>query len=816
MNKNIRRSFLITTAFTMVDAGVVHGQNENFPPPPPPPIEDDFSQFDDPGFTPPPPPTSTPPTPPPPSSRTTPTPTSPANQFEIPGRAKPGRETLNSSQKKKFAAAGTEDITNENFPETIESFDFPNAEITDVIKAISELTGKNFIIEPSVRGKITIVAPSKITVAEAYKAFLSALAINSFTVVPSGSFLKIINSRAATRNNIDTYTGAYYPNTDQMITRIVHMKYISAEQVARELRMFNSKDGEMNAYAATNSIIISDYGTAIDRFMRVMSQLDVPGFEEQLIVIPVKYAKAKDLADLIDKIVNKGGGSGGARPGSPPGAFNAGVPRFTRGGTGTSSQQGSSFFMSIPDDRTNSIIVTGNKSGIERVRQLVDQLDFRLSPEDSGGVNVYYVKHGDAKKIATTLQGVTKEASAAGRPAGGIPSPFAPMGPGGFGAQQTEIFGGDVKITADETTNSLVITASRNDYQTVLSILQKLDIARDQVYVEAIISEITLEDGMNWGIGYYKYGESGYGKMGFNSGLNLQSLLNPVSADAGAVLGFATGGPISMKNPLNPGTPIEIPSIIGFINFLKTVSKLNVLSTPQITALDNQKATIEVGSRIPIGTSGTTTTNGVTTQGAPTYEDATIKLELTPFINPTSNSVRMEIDQQLKQPSLSNAAPESLRGSTLTLATRAIKTNIVVNNGDTAVLGGLIQDREVDITRKVPLLGDIPILGWLFKSSEKTSSKINLLVFLTPKIVRNPDHAQQILGSAVEERREAIKSMGGRDPYGERMDRLTRRNSLIDNGQGPTNGENFAPTQDDFEEGFEEYEAPVDEDSLYE
>jgi general secretion pathway protein D len=166
---------------------------------------------------------------------------------------------LSQTQKDKFAKANPEDITDENFPETIESFDFPNVDINDVIKAISELTGKNFIIDPGVRGKITIIAPSKITVAEAYRAFLSALAINGFTIVPSGNFLKVKLARNAQRDSIETYSGTYYPNTDQLITRIINLKHIQADQVTRELTMLTSNNGEMRAYPPTNSIIISDF-----------------------------------------------------------------------------------------------------------------------------------------------------------------------------------------------------------------------------------------------------------------------------------------------------------------------------------------------------------------------------------------------------------------------------------------------------------------------------------------------------------------------------------------------------------------------------
>lgn len=793
---NLKTSLKFALALGMLQSNIAHGQ-EDFPPPPPPP---DFGDMPDNTLQAPQDPINNFNSPPPASNlggsgRGTPVTTGSVRgnseeKYKIPGRDKTKPQILDKNQKNKFNNAGPEDIAADQFPETIESFDFPNVDIQDIIKAISELTGKNFIIEPSVRGKITIIAPSKITVAEAYKAFLSSLAINGFTVVPSGSFLKIKSARSATRDNIETYSGAYYPNTDQMITRIVHLKFISAETVNRELRMFTSKDGEMNIYSQTNSIIISDYGTSIDRFMKVLSQLDVPGFEEQLLVIRVKYAKAKDMADLIDKIINKGqrsnSGAGGA-----PGSFSAGVPRFTRGtGAAGGNQQGGSSYFAIPEDRTNSIIVTGTKAGIDRVRKLVAQLDQKIADGESGGVNVYYVKYGEAKKIAQTLQNVTKDSTARPQAA---PSPFAPIGPAGFGSQQQEIFGGDVKISADETTNSLVITASKQDYETVLGILRKIDIPRDQVFVEAIIMEISQNDNLDWGIGYFKYGEKGYGKTGFNGGVNIQDMLNPTSG-TGAILGFASGDTVEYTPPTG-GTPIKIPSLAGFITLLKKNAKTNILSTPQVTALDNQEALIEVGDKVATGTQQTAGTNGAAATVTPTFEEATIALKLKPFINPTSNAIRMEIDQSVKQPVQASVAPKSLQDSTLQLATRKIKTNIVVNNGDTAVLGGLVRDRETVTEQKVPFLGDIPVLGWLFKSKSRVNEKVNLMVFLTPKIIRADGDSRRILDEKLEERREFLKNQGGIDPFGAKIDKMTRTNSVPDPGVNSNSSEQEQPEE---------------------
>lgn len=675
---------------------------------------------------------------------------------------------MNRSQRDRFAKAGVEDITNENFPETIESFDYPNADITDVVKAISELTGKNFIIDPGVRGKITILAPSKITVAEAYKAFLSALAINGYAVVPSGGFLKIRSARNAQRDGIDTYSGNYYPNSDQMITRIIHLKHISAEVVNRDLRILTSKDGEMSIYTPTNSIVISDYGANIERIMKIITQLDVAGFEDQLEVIPIRYAKAKDIAELVNKIVNKD--SGTQQRGSA-GTFTAGVPRFSRAQT-TQGSQGSAYFMVIPDERSNALVVVGNKAGLERIKKLLAQLDFRIRPEDAGGVYVYYVKNGDAEKIAQTLSGIAKDAGP--RPATGGASGSPVISPiSGVQAATQEIFGGDVKITADKGTNSLVIVASKQDYEVVLNLLNKIDIPRDQVFVEAIIMEMRASDSLDWQIGYYKFDSSGTGaKAGFN-GLktSLTDLLNPAGG-TGAILGFGSNDKVEITTP-GTNNKITLPSLIGFVNFLKNNANANVLSTPQLLAMDNQEAEIEVGDKVVTGVNTTQPgAAGGTPVSSPIFEDATIKLKIKPFISPASNTVRMELTNTVKQ--LSNArTPKGLQDTTQPLATRSIKTNIVVPNGDTAVLGGLMKEDEFENVSKVPLLGDIPILGWLFKSRNTSKEKTNMLIFLTPNIIRNQEDSRKMLGKKLDQRLQYIKSMGGRDPYGSTIDEIS-------------------------------------------
>ena len=756
----------VVTAFLSSQLASTHAlaQFDEFPPPPViVPQDDDVSAGSVNTYT-----------PPPPGSGGI-SAGSAAGQKTVTGSKGAKSNILSQKQKERFSKAPPEDITSENFPETIESFDFPNVDILDIVKAISELTGKNFIIDNAVRGKITILAPSKITVAEAYKAFLSALALNGFTLVPSGGFLKIRNARAAQRDSIDIYSGSYYPNTDQMITKVVHLKHVTAETIKQQLgRLLNSSYGEMEAYPQTNSIIISDYGSSIDRIMKIVNQLDVPGFEEQLEVLGIKYAKAKDIADLIDKVVNKG-----QKPANQAGGFNAGVPRFSSNtGSASGKSGGAASFLVFPDDRTNSLIIVGNKPGIARVKRLVMQLDFKVRAEDQGGVYVYYVKHGNAEDIGKTLSEVAKDSTTKAAPAPTSGFGFAPQGQA---AVREGLFGGEVTVKSDKNTNSLVISASKQDYEKVLNILNKLDIARDQVFVEAIIMEMNITDGLSSGGGLVKFDKSGI-KTGFISSQDdVSAILNPLAGAGTAILPFANGSVTVPRDILNPSAgSIAVPSLLGYINFVKQFGKTNILSTPQIIATDAQTAIIEVGDKVVTRSIVTPGTNGTQAQTQPEFEDATIKMEIKPFISPSSDSIRMEFSQSVKQLS-SIQVPKNFEGSVQPLATRSIKTNVILNSGDTAVIGGLMKDEDTETIKKVPILGDLPILGWFFKSKKSEKRKVNMLVFLSPKIIRtkNPADAKNLVIQKTNDRLKFLKQNGGKDPYGATIDQILKREARM-------------------------------------
>jgi general secretion pathway protein D len=389
------------------------------------------------------------------------------------------------------------------------------------------------------------------------------------------------------------------------------------------------------------------------------------------------------------------------------------------------------------------------------------------------------VKYGEAVKIAQTLQEVAIDAG----PKSGGSNPNSPIGFGsiqGQAAIREGIFGGDVSIKADKNTNSLVISASKPDYEKVMTILKKLDIARDQVFVEAIIMEMSLDDGYSSSGGFVQFNKDG-GKTGFvANAADLNDVLSPLAGAGNAILGFSQGS-VDVANPLaaaGAASTVKVPNLLGFLKFIKQFGKTNILSTPQISALDNQEAEIEVGDSVVIGSQVVPGTNGTQALSQPQFADATIKMTIKPFISPSSDTIRMEFKQLAKQ--ISNVkVPADFQGKAQPLATRSIKTNVIVRNGDTAVIGGLIRDEEIESVKKVPLLGDLPLIGWFFKGKESSKKKVNMLVFLSPKIIRSPDNQKSLLNAKTQERINFIKTQGGQDPFGSTIDKILKREARV-------------------------------------
>lgn len=671
----------------------------------------------------------------------------------------------------KFSEAYPEEINSENFPDMLDTFDYPNVEIKDLVQVMSELTGKRFIMADKIAGRISIMSPGPITIAEAYKAFLSALQMNDLTVVPSGAFLKIVRTRDATKDSIETYTGDYFPAADQMITKIIKLEYIPVAELDKSLRSLYSKDGDLKTYEPTNSLIISDYGSNVEKILGIIKELDVPGFEEKMEVIKIKYAQAKDIAELINNIINKG-------------EDDKNVPRFRRRRDDEESSGSVSLSYVTPDERTNSVIVLGNKRGIEKAKELVATLDFKLEGDQQGGVYVYYVKYNNAEDIAKTLGGIadnSKKALEESAKKSGVSNPNAAP-PDAAPKTPAQVFGSEVAIEADKNTNSLVVTASSQDYKRVLSILEKIDIPRDQVFVETIIMELSANNARDIGIDVANVVTNGeatetnptdnFGLQGFfgndNGGLK-DSLADPIGflgGLGGGILSFTAGKEKTIRIGDRNAT---VGSIVGMVKLLQQYRVGNVLSTPKIMALDNEEAILEIGQDIVVGNTVSANAAGGALQGQQRQKIAT-KLEITPSISPSTDSVRLKLKQTINDVA-------NREGDFPDINEKLLQTNLVVPNGDTAVLGGLVSEKTSDTTRKVPLLGDIPILGWLFRSKSKSVDKSNLMLFITPKIVRNPVHQKALLDDQLDKRLKFIKkNMKGVDPHGEKVDELSKIN----------------------------------------
>ncbi|MBI3558296.1 MAG: type II secretion system secretin GspD [Deltaproteobacteria bacterium] len=632
-------------------------------------------------------------------------------------------------------------------PDVITNFDFPDADIVEIAKTLGRLTCLNFILDKDVKGRISVVSNSSITVGDAWKAFLTALDVNGFSLIPSGAYIRIARQRDAKDKQIKTYSGDYSPDNDLYITRVLPLKYISADEVSRVFRNFMPPNTRIISYDQTNTLIITDTGSNIKKIVDMVQLLDVEGYDEGLEVISIKYASAQDIAKLIDQLLPGSAGSGPGQPGGVPG-----IPRF-RSGSGFAARktkEGGVISHIIPDDRTNSVIVSANAKGLEQVKELIRKLDAKITASQGGNkIHVVYLQFADAEQVATTLNNLAQGAS---RPPGGV----NPVGGAPTSATAT-LFEGSIKISADKPTNSLVITGTASDYQTVGRVIAKLDVPRDQVYVEAVIMEINLNKDFVLATSIAAP-TSGVGFLPNQDFANF--LQNPFSVP-GLLMGFQSGkGGKSID--LGNGKTANISNVAGLIKALQSNSSNNVLATPQLLTLDNQEASIEISENIPVPT--VTAVQGTSSTGI-TKEKVSLTLKIKPQINKISNFVKLDIDQKIEDIDNRNV-PSALQATAFATTSRQSKTTVVVQDGDTVAMGGLVRDKVTENSTKVPLLGDIPLLGWLFRSKETISAKQNLLVFMTPQIIKQYQHVRKILDKKLRQRDEFLeKNNGGEDSF---------------------------------------------------
>lgn len=581
--------------------------------------------------------------------------------------------------------------------ETRWAVNFNDTDIQEVIKSIAGLTGKTFIIDPKVRGPIKVINTKPLNAKELYELFLASLDVHGFTAVESGNIVRIVMNRDA--RNLAIPTENNVTNKDDLyITQVIPLKNTSAAKILAALRPLVPQYGHLTTYEPSNALIITDTRANVARMNELVIQLDKIGVIHTD-VIPMRYANSADVVAMLTQLEKPDPNRGMTT--SPP--------------------------VIVADKRTNAVVISGDDLSRQRLKLLIDDLD-RPQTKNSN-VRVVYLKYAKAENVAKALSGMMQSLGQ-GKPAEGAPPNATPPA-----------------VQADEATNSVLITADMDTMDTMLSIIDSLDIRRAQVLVEAIIVEITGNSAKEIGIEWmYQGDEQGFG--GFTSGGALSRVAGPAlnllsNPDDNNALGALAGGINSVGSPVfGVGRLGKQIDFLAVLKLLQTTESSNILSTPSLLTTDNSEASILVGQQVPFVTgsfsgvnSGANTGGGNNSFASPfntvNREDVGIKLQVTPHIN-EGDSLVLDIEQEIS--SVIGNTQNSPNGPTT--SKREIKTQILAGDGQTVVLGGLIQDEINKGDQRVPVLGSIPVVGHLFRSQSAAKRKTNLLIFLRSTIIR--------------------------------------------------------------------------------
>ncbi|KAF0219753.1 MAG: proteinral secretion pathway protein [Geobacteraceae bacterium] len=567
---------------------------------------------------------------------------------------------------------------------------FSDVDISTMVKFISDLTGKNFVMDDRVKGKISVFSPAKLSTEDAFNVFTSVLELKGFTIVQAGRVYKIVPTATARQSGMKILTDRERgPVNEAYVARVITLDNISAQEAVTFLQPVVSKDGYISSFGPGNMILLVDSAFNTQKVLGILQLIDTEHREGAELVF-LKNASADSVASVVREWL------GGKDKTPKPAGQAAGV------GVGA---------LIVPDTRLNALIIFGNDKDKEDIKSLVALIDV-VPPTTSSKINVYYLENADAPEVAKVLEGVVK----------GISAAITPPGQPASAPQQSPFEGGKITITPDKATNSLVIMASPTDYQNLLQVIQKLDRRRRQVFVEAMIAEVSLDRLKDIGVQWGALGGASDGNATvvgqFDPQNSFSQLFSTLSALRGAGIDI----------PDLTGSPVNFAAIL---RALETTGAVNVLSTPNIMTSDNKEAEIFVGENVPFR--GNITISTTATSQAIERKDTGITLKINPQIS-EGEYVKMDIYQEI---SAVKDATNIGAAADLTTTKRSAKTSVVVKDKDTVVIGGLIQDRDTETINKIPLLGDIPLLGWLFKTKTKNRQKTNLMIVLTPRIVRD-------------------------------------------------------------------------------
>ena len=636
------------------------------------------------------------------------------------------------------------------------TLNFANAEIEAVARTMATITGRNVVVDPRVRGQINLVTEHAVPPAQAFDQFLAALRLQGFTVVEASGLYKVVPEADAKLQGGSVsvaQSGASGPAGGQIVTQIYRLNHESAANLVPVLRPLISPNNTINVSPGTNALVITDYADNLQRLGKIIAAMDVSTASD-VEIIPLKHAIATDLAPLVARLVETGSSAGA--PGAAAGQSDTGAKTTL-----------------LAEPRSNALVLrAANPARVAQVRALVERLDQPPAPGSSaasGNIHVVYLKNADATKLAATLRAAMAAGSAnAGGASTSTPSTASTSAPAlgsglsstgsststssansglGAGASNSAApanqpsTGG--QIQADPTTNSLIITAPEPQYRQLRAVIDKLDGRRAQVLVESLIVEVNAnklaEFGIQWQGVMGKQGDGTIGVIGTNSGAagaNILGITSALASGNAGTIGTAVG-------TLGGGLNLALAPRVGgqyylgaLANFLQNSGDANVLSTPNLMTLDNEEAKIVIGNNVPFVTGSYANTGGNSGAVNPftTVErkDVGLMLRVRPQIN-ENGTVKMAIYQEVSK--IDDATLKNANGPTT--SKRSIESNVLVEDGSIIVLGGLLEDSYAQAEDKVPLLGDVPIVGNLFRSENRSRKKTNLMVFLRPVVVRD-------------------------------------------------------------------------------
>jgi general secretion pathway protein D len=627
-------------------------------------------------------------------------------------------------------------------PDELVTLSLENADLPDLVRTMSEMTGKRFVLGATPKSfQATVVAPQRVTVAEAYQAFLVVLAANHLTVVPRGRFLKIVDAQDAVREAPVQSAKDGVSAEERYVTYLHRVAHVSADEVATSvLSKMASHDGAIVPYGSL--LLLTDTGANVQRMMRVLDEIDVAQAEDKVWLEPLKYVPSADVKRELDELLDTKGAEKD-RPKAPPSAgASARVVKI------------------VALDRPNALLIVGSRGGYERLLELVRAIDVATPSE--GQMHVVMLEHADAKKIV----GPINEAVSAAAGSGG-PGPTAAAA-----ANAARVLEAPVKVSAEETNNALIVTASAHDFAAVREVIRRLDQPRRQVYIEAVVMDLSVQRTNALETAFHGFAPAGgNGSVAYGGNSPLKSLLLPTDSNALQALVLGVRGP-SIPVPDFLQTALGTSSIPGlgfFLDAYGVLSDSDILQTPHVLATDNSPAEIHVQLNTSLqrnapsfGTPSTTgSASGATSAlaglslfsapAAANYGKIGPKIKITPHID-ESDDVRLDVEETISDVS---SGPQGSLG-TIDFTERGATTTLTVKDRHTAVIGGLVRDKVAHNVTKVPLLGDIPVIGALFRSSIDTMDKDNLVLVLTPHIIRTEDDMREIFEQRMQERQEFV------------------------------------------------------------